>query len=93
MMQGDVRSAKVTASGTVAVERTRIKGVYYVAGASAGSVNIRENTVGGTVRVGIDTPAAATATQFLLLPGEGVLVEGTPYVELTNVTSATIFYG
>lgn len=94
-MQTDVKSKTMTASGASGVggARTRVKGVYFVAAATAGSISFKDGGAGGTEKLLLATPASATATGFLRLPGQGVLFEADPYVTLTNVTSLTFFYG
>ena len=87
---------------SVALPRTRIKGVYYVGTGSAGSVKANLNSATGTLLLQVDTPALATATQYLLITG-GILMGGSNamgaltmdigLITLTNVTFATIICG
>ena len=99
-MQTDVKSTKPLTStgafldqGNSAVGRARIKGVYAVCGASAGSVVISVGS-GGAVVLTLNTPTASTeGTVQLLLPGEGILVESAVYGTVTNTTSTVLFYG
>jgi hypothetical protein len=75
------------------IGRVRVKGVYCVNGASAGSVVIT-NGNGGTTLATINTPAAAnTGSTYLLLPDQGILAENGLYGTVTNTASVTIFYG
>jgi len=92
-MQTDVKAKNMTATAASAVGRTRIRGVYWVSGATAGSVSFKNGGSGGTELLKIDTVASATAVGYLLLPGEGVLFSLDPYVTMTNATSVTFFYG
>lgn len=92
-MQTDVSSKTVTATGALEVGRTRIKGIYFVAAASAGSIVVKSGGSGGATKLTLATPASATATQSILLPGQGVLCEGDPHLTISNVTSVTVFYG
>lgn len=92
-MQTDVNSVTVTASGLAVTARTRVKAIYYVAGAVAGSILVKNNGSGGVTQIDIATPAAATATGYMLLPGEGVLFATNVYLTITNATSVIIFYG
>ncbi len=91
-MQTDVKSKNLTATAASAVGKTRIKAVYWVSGATAGSISIKAGS-GGTELIKIDTPASATVIGYMLLPGEGVLFSVDPHVTLTNATSVTFFYG
>ena len=87
---------------SVALPRTRIKGVYYVGTGSAGSIKANLNSSTGTLLLQVDTPASATATQYMLLAG-GILMGGSNalgpltmdigIITLTNVTFATIICG
>ena len=99
--QTDVKASKeLAATGafrnavdTANLGRLRIKGVYIVNGATAGSISIADGN-GGPVLVAFSTPAVANAgTTYLPLPGEGVLAEIGPYGTLTSVTGVTLFYG
>ena len=92
-MQTDVKSTTLTSSGTAVNYRCRIKGIYFVAGASAGSVIVNDGGSGGTAVLNIATPATATGMQYVLVPGEGVLCMTNAYVAITNATSVTVFYG
>jgi hypothetical protein len=87
---------------SVALPRTRIKGVYYVGTATAGSVKANLNSATGTLLLQVDTPASATASQYVFLTG-GILVGGSNalgpltmdfgIVTLTNITFSTIICG
>ena len=92
-MQTDVLSVTLTASGSAVGARTRVKAIYYVAGALAGSILVKNNGASGTTQIDIATPAAATATGYMLLPGEGVLFATNVYLTITNATSVIVFYG
>ena len=94
-MQTDIKAANMVASGAAGVGTTRVKGIYFVNGATAGSVTFKDGGSGGTERIKIDAPANTTGngTTYLPLPGEGVLFRADPYVIITTVTSVTFFYG
>jgi len=87
---------------SVALPRTRIKGVYYVGTGTAGSIKANLNSATGTLLLQIDTPASATANQYVLMPS-GILMGGSNalgpltmdigLVTLTNVTFSTIICG
>jgi len=49
--------------------------------------------VGGTWLMTLETPAADTYQNYLLLPGEGVLAAQTVYAYMSNIDVATVFYG
>ena len=102
-MQYDVfASAPLTSSGQVeevtgtsAIGRNRIKTIYGISGASAGSVSLYDGTTNtAPLLVTVNSPTAANSGTFWLpLPGEGILAQNGVYAELTNVSSVTIFYG
>lgn len=94
-MQTDIKAKNMTASGVAGIGATRVKGIYFVNGATAGSVSFKDGGSGGVERIKIDAPANTTGngTTYLPLPGEGVLFRADPYVTITTVTSVTFFYG
>lgn len=91
-VQTDVKSATLTADGTAYAGRTRVKSLVLTATATAGSVVLRDGGASGTVRITLNTPAAADFHN-ILLPGEGVLFTSDVYVDVTNVSSVTVFHG
>ena len=100
-MQTDVLSSAVLSStgpfldqSSANIGKTRIKGIFTLNGASAGSVSIADGQ-GGAAIVTVPTPAAANlGSTYVLLPGEGLRVKhGPPYATVANTTSVVIFYG
>ena len=100
-MQTDVKSTKpLTSTGVFKTQsdadcsfRTRIKGIYTVCGASAGSVVITDGQTGATLLT-LNTPTAANAgSMYFLVPDQGILAENGLYGTVTNTASITIFYG
>lgn len=99
-MQTDIKvSAALTSSNSFTdqasnvLNRTRIKAVYIVPGASAGSVTLQDGGSGGTTVAVINTVASATQPTYLLFPDQGLLCENGVYGTLSNVGSVMIFYG
>lgn len=92
-MQNDVKAKTLTATGAMEVGRARLRGLYFVAGATAGSIVIKDGGASGATILDVRTPASATATGSIFVPAEGVLSTADPYVVLTEATSATVFYG
>lgn len=88
---GDVKSNVATSSNTVVAAPARVKGIHYSANASAGSIVVKDGGSGGTTVITIAT--AANAYGNVVIPGDGVLCSTNVYVALTNVISATVFYG
>lgn len=99
-MQTDVKATKpLTTTGDFvdqnnsALGRVRIKGIYAICGASAGSVTIT-NGNGGATLLALNTPTAANAGSiYMILPGEGLLADNAVYGTVVNTTSTVIFYG
>ena len=100
-MQTDVKAtAPLTSTGSFKDQstnsityRTRIKGIYAVCGASAGSVVITDGN-GGSTLLTLNTPTAANAGSiYMLVPDQGILAENGLYGTVTNAASITVFYG
>lgn len=100
-MQYDVLASRpLTSTGQMLdqngnnILRARIKAVYGISGASAGSIVFRDDGASGTTLMTVDTPTAANqGTFFLLIPGEGILVETNLHATLTNTASVMVIYG
>ena len=91
MMQSDVLSTSLAASGSVYAARTRVRGIVISPGASAGSLTLLDGGSGGTSKMVINTPAAGQPFN-VVIPGEGVLFYTNVYATLSNAT-VTVFYG
>lgn len=92
-MSAPVSSTRLNATGEVFGGPARVKGIYYVGAAVAGTIVIRDGGATGTVTSTIDTPASATATDYIDIPSEGLRHETDVHVTLTNVGFVTVFYG
>ncbi len=88
---GDVKSNVATSSATVVGSPARVRGIYYTANASAGTIVVKDGGSGGETVISIATPANGYGS--VMIPGDGVLCGTNVYVALTNVGSATVFYG
>jgi hypothetical protein len=80
-MQTDVQaSVPITVDGQFTDQaannlgRTRVKSVYIVPGAGAGSVVFKDGGSGGTTRMTINTVASATSTNVRVDAGTGRFV-------------------
>jgi hypothetical protein len=97
---GDVVGlAFATASGS-----SGTNGNYVITVASSSTftvTDINSGTIaGGTVAVystlwvaSYDTGAADVFNNYVLLPGEGILVKNGIYLSMSNITSANVYYG
>lgn len=99
-MQTDVLASGVrTTSGQLADQagnnlgRNRIKAIYIIPAAGAGSVVFKDGGSSGTTKLTVNTLAASTAPDYILLPGEGLLFQTDIYVAVTTVASVMVFYG
>ena len=99
-MQTDVlASVPLTSSGqftdqaTNNIARCRVKSIYIVPSATAGSLVLRDGGSSGTVKATINTVASASQPTYMLLPGEGLVFQTAVYGTVSNLGSATIFYG
>jgi len=90
MMQTDILTANLTASGVVSNQRNRIRGLICTPSATAGSVVLSDGN-GGLVKISVSTITNGS-TFDVEIPGEGVLCLNGIYATLTNITSVTVFY-
>ena len=91
-MYSDVKATSLTSSGVVFAGPARIKGMYAVCGASAGSITFRDGGASGTVLMTVATPADATATIDVIVPENGIRCETGIYCQISNATSVLTFY-
>jgi hypothetical protein len=76
-----------------AIGRARIKTIYAINGASAGSVVIR-NGSSGKILMTVNTAASSTAGYTIIpMPGEGILADNALHGTVTNTTSMVVIYG
>jgi hypothetical protein len=92
MMQTDVKSATRTTDGTMVNQPTRVKGILLTTTSVAGSVVLKDGGASGTALITLNTPAVAEMFNALL-PAEGVRFTTDVYVDVTDVSSVTVFYG
>ena len=91
-------NVSIGTTGSLALPRTRIRGFQYVGAASAGSVVFNLNSTSGAELLKVNTPASATATQQMSIPGAGILTTRSSNTDfaimtLTNVALITVFCG
>jgi len=93
-MQTDVKSQHVTASGNIAgLSRTRFKSLSYRGNGTDGYVRLRNGGSSGAILCELDVGTSDSFTIYVLLPGEGILFPDGIYIDLSNVSAATVFYG
>jgi hypothetical protein len=89
MMQTDVKGATCAADGSTTAfnGRTRLKGLWYSA-TSAGTIAVKDNaTTLFTFNIG------AAESNYILLPGEGALVQTSLVITNAAGVTAVAFYG
>ena len=93
-MQTDVSSQHFTASGSVAgLNRNRFKAISYRGTGADGYVKLRNGGSGGAILCELDVGVSDSFTIYVLLPGEGIVFSSGIYVDLSNVSACTVFYG
>lgn len=85
-------TGQVTAQNTSNLGRSRVRGIYVIPGATAGSLVFRNGGASGPVRMTLNTVASATDALYMELPSDGLLFSADVHITLTNVTSVTLFY-
>jgi hypothetical protein len=98
-MQTDVLASAVrTTDGLLADQagntlgRNRVKAIYIIPAAGAGSVVFKDGGASGTVKMTVNTLASSTAPDYILLPGEGLVFQTNIYVDVTDIASVMVFY-
>jgi len=86
-----VKAATVTADGDATTTRAAVKGLNIITTATAGSVVLKNGGSGGAALLTVNTPAVA-GMHDVFVPDDGILFADGVYVDVTNVTSVTVFY-
>jgi hypothetical protein len=91
-------NVSIGTTGSIALPRTRLKGFYYLASGTAGSIKLNLNSTSGAELLNLSTPASSTGTQDMFLPGMGILTTRSNNTDfsiltVTNVTDVTLFCG
>jgi hypothetical protein len=93
MMQTDVKSAHLEATGSLVSGRVRLKGYQCLSGGTAGDIIFTDGTATGLERLRFNVPANTNNPFANLIPGEGILFENGVYVTVPTSAKVTIFYG
>ena len=94
MMQTDVKSTHLNASGAVSAGRARLKGFSLVGTGTTGTVQFKDGGSSGVVLCEVDVPGNTNVNSFyIMVPGEGVLFSTSIYATISNLASVTAFYG
>jgi hypothetical protein len=94
MMQTDITSTHLNASGVIFAGRTRVRGYQIKPSGTAGQIDFYDNVsaASGNILLSVDT-TANTAVISTLIPAEGILFENGVYVSLPASHGITVFYG
>ena len=93
MMQTDVLSSHVEATGTMVTGRVRVKGYQCLSGGTAGDIIFRDGGASGTIRLQFNIPNNTNNPFANLIPGEGILFTTDVHVTLPTAAKITVFYG
>jgi hypothetical protein len=100
MQQTDILASQpITSSGALQDQasnnlgRTRVRAIYIVAGATAGSVVLKDGGASGSTIATVNTVGSATTPQYIRLPSQGLLFRTSVYAAITNAASVMVFYG
>lgn len=87
-----VATASSGTSATLVAAAARVLGVHYRAGATAGTVVLKDGGSSGTVRLTIYTPASAGHAGFVPVAGGGLQFATNVYAALTQADGVTVVY-
>jgi acyl-CoA hydrolase len=93
MMQTDIKSTHLNASGVIFAGRSRVRGYQIAPSGTAGQIDFYDNatTNSGNIMMSVDT-TANTAIISTTIPAEGILFQNGVYVVLPASTKITVFY-
>jgi hypothetical protein len=89
MSDSDVKSKRITATGSLSVGPARIRQIQLKTASGTPRLTITDGNGGSTV---LDLDFNASTTHSVNIPAEGIRVSDVYVSVLTNVTAATIFY-
>jgi hypothetical protein len=94
MIQTDVKSTHLDASGVIFAGTTRVKGYSVSPGGTAGEINFYDNASAGsgTIRLILNV-STNQALDSLAIPGEGIKFDNGVYVSMPANTHLTVYYG
>ena len=98
-MQTDILASKpLTATGQMKaqndgdIQRSRVKAIYIIPDAGAGTVVLRDGGATGPIKATVNTLAGSTAPTYLLMAGEGLLFNTSIHATVADIVSVTVFY-
>ena len=88
----DIKTTKLTTTGTIFGGPARVLGFYYVNDNAAGSITILDDTTSLAV-FDVPTGASTAVVKTVVFPGTGLRCATSAKATLTTITDATFFYG
>jgi hypothetical protein len=89
MADSDVRSKRITATGSLAVGPARIRQIQLKTTTGTPRLTITDGNGGSTV---LDLDFNASDTHSVNIPSNGIRVDDIYVSAFTNITAATVFY-
>jgi hypothetical protein len=86
-----IKSAKVTATGTLIDGPARLLAIHAVDGAAAGNFILKDGGASGASKLDVDT-AGGTVNADIVVPGGGMVFSTDVHATLTTITSLTVIY-
>ena len=88
----DIKTTRLTGTGTIFDGPARVLGFYYVNDQAAGSIVINDDT---TAVATFDVPTGATTAvvKTVVFPGTGLYCKTSAKATLTTIDMVTFFYG
>ena len=92
---GLITATTVTADGVAVNQPTRVKKIYYIYGTGAGSSGLKDGVASGTELLSLTVPvqAAGESSGSITIPEGGLKFATNVYVDVTSVSSVTLFHG
>jgi hypothetical protein len=84
-------SARAAATGTLVGGACRLVGLWFIAGATAGTIELKDGGASGTSKLIIDTPASAGFGGFVPIP-DGIEFLTDLHATLTQAAGVTAIY-
>ena len=92
---GLITATTVTADGAAVNSPTRVKKLYYIYGSGAGAIVLKDGGATGDTLLNMTVPqtAAGEASGSITIPEGGIKFNTNVYVDVTSVSSVTVFHG
>lgn len=84
-------SAQAAATATMVAAPAMLLGIHWVAGATAGTVVLKDGGASGTTKLTLNTPADATVAGYLPIPG-GMQFATDVHATITVTGFVTLIY-